>query len=218
MSVVTRPALHGEDRVLLHDVPWETYVALRDLEANNHVRMTYDRGELELMSPSQTHEGLAHLIGRMIDEWTVAFDIPMMGCRCMTIRREDLERGLEPDNCYYVEHELQIRELLRDKRELDLRVDPPPDLAIEVEVSRNILNKMAVYAGLGVPELWRCDGEKLYFYELDEAGEYVERERSPRFPRLPPEDVMRFLNRRHEMSETELIKTFRRWVEESVRQ
>ena len=91
-----------------------------------------------MMCPSRYHERLGHVIGRLIDAWTEELDIDMQGCGTMTFQREDLERGLEPDKCYYVTHEPQVR----DKEELDFRIDPPPDLAVEIDVSSSSNHKL----------------------------------------------------------------------------
>jgi Uma2 family endonuclease len=154
-------ATHAHDEIaLLQGVPWQTYVSLRDLPEDYHIRMTYDRGALEIMSPSHSHERLAYLIGRLIDTWTDELAIDVQSCRTMTFRREDLQRGLEPDNCYYVASE----PLVRGKTGIDLALDPPPDLAIEVDLGGGAIDKLALYAAFKVPEVWRFDGQSLEFY------------------------------------------------------
>ena len=124
----------------------------------------------------------------------------------MTIRRSLLERaGFEPDNCYYVQHEPQMW----DKKKINFKVDPPPDLAIEVELSRNLLNKTGIYASFRVPELWcwrSCDTLKVL--ELSQEGEYVPRKTSlcfPGFPVAKVEEIVRQLGTEHE---TTLICSF----------
>src|SRR4029079_3790617 len=103
-----------------------------------------------LMSPTLSHERLGYLIGRCIDAWTEEFQIPIRSCRSTTFRREDLDRGLEPDNCYYIAHEASMR----GKDEVDLTIDPAPDLAVEVDVHSSSLDRMSIYAALGVSEVW----------------------------------------------------------------
>ena len=125
----------AEQRFLLYGIPWQTYLALRDVPENYHVRMTYDGGVLEMMSPSKRHEKYAEMIGLLIHIWAMELHVGMESCRTMTFKREDLEKGLEPDNCYYVQNE----PLVWQKDELDLAVDPPPDLAVEVELRRNAI-------------------------------------------------------------------------------
>ncbi len=208
MATVERS--YEESRVLLQGVAWETYRVLRESPANYCVRMTYDRGEMEIMSPSKSHERYAYLIGRLIDVWTEELSIDIQSCRTMTCRREDLDRGLEPDNCYYVRHERRMRR----KTELDLSIDPPPDLAVEVEVSRPAIDKLPIYAAFGVPELWRFEGRSILVFELDAAGRYEPREESVCFPRFPVAQAVKVLQKVHAASETALVRSFRQWVRE----
>jgi hypothetical protein len=126
--------------------------------------------------------------------------------------REDLDRGVEADRCYYLEHE----SLVRDREEIDLTVDPPPDLAIEIDVSRSSLKRLAIYAALRIPEVWRFDQEKLWVYLLASDGQYVLVERSGHFPFLPMPEVASFLHRRNQMDENRLVRVFRDWVREQI--
>ena len=198
--------------VVLHGVPWKIYRRLREMPENNNIRMTYDRGELEIMSPSAEHEGIAYLIGKLIDVWTMELNVPIRSCRTMTIRRSALDCGFEPDNCYYVQHEPQMW----NKKNIRFTTDPPPDLAVEVETTRSLLNKMEVYAAFGVPELWRWRGNALTVLALSPEGQYVARPTSICFPAFPiarTEDIVRQVGAAHE---TDLILAFRDWVRENV--
>jgi len=206
--MATVEQIQREQRFVLRGITWPTYQSLRDAPENYHVRMTYDRGDLEIMSPSQLHEQYSYILGRLIDVWTEECDIDIKSCRTMTFKREDLERGLEPDNCYYVQHEPQMRQ----KTELDLTIDPPPDLAIEVEVSAPAIRKMPLYAAFGVPEVWRFDGETLEVYQLSAAGQYEPREGSGCFPQFPVAQVVTVLRELNTASETALVRSFRDWV------
>ena len=199
--------------VVLHDIPWETYVALRDMPENENIRMTYDHGELEIMSPSPLHEGIAAMLGTLIDVWTIELNIGMKSCRMMTIRRAELKRGFEPDNCYYIQNEPRVW----DKTELDFSVDPPPDLAIEVETSRSGVRKMKIYASFGIPELWRVDRHGLRVYELSTAGEYVPRETSLCLPGFPVAKAQEILLQLGSVRQTTVVRSFRDWVRENVR-
>src|SRR3989304_806860 len=154
MTMTTIGSIQRDNRFLLPAVPWQAYIALREQSENEHVRMIYDRGVLEMMTPSKRHEQYGYLIGRLIDVWTEELKIDVQSCRTVTFKREDIQRGLEPDNCYYIAHELTVR----DKVELDLSVDPPPDLAIEIDLGSSVTDKMALYAAFNVPEVWLYDG------------------------------------------------------------
>ena len=105
---------------------------------------------------------------------------------------------------------------MRDKDELDLNVDPTPDLALEIDISRSSLNRMGIYAAIRVPEVWRYDGQKIRVYQLSADGQYVETERSLHFPFLPMREVEAFLMRRTQMDETSLVRLFRAWVREQI--
>ncbi len=196
------------ERFMLYGVSWETYVALRDAPENDHVRMTYDRGELEMMSPSKPHEQFARLLDWLIHVWVEELDLDIVSCGTMTCRREDLEQGFEPDNCYYVEHEARMRA----KEELNLSKDPPPDLAIEIEVRSGGERKLRLYEAFGVPEAWRYDGKTIQVYHLGSDGLYTSQSSSRAFPGFPLAEAQRALSQIGTASETALVKSFRHWV------
>jgi Uma2 family endonuclease len=205
--MATVSSVSHESRNVLYEVPWRTYIELRENPENYHLRMTYDRGALEIMSPSARHEGYARYIDLVIVVWTEELGIPCRGLRQMTCKREDLAKGLEPDDCYYVQNEAKVR----SKVEIDFAVDPPPDLAVEVEVSRSSVKKAPIYAALGVGELWRYDGKSLRIFELV-GGQYQSREGSVCFPNFPvakAEEVIRHIG---DVDDTTFIRSFRRWV------
>ena len=197
----------AEGHTVLRGVPWRTYTHLRKLPENYHLHMTYDRGTLEIMSPSPKHEGVASIMARLIAVWTEELNIPIRSLGEMTCSREDIEQGFEPDKCYYVQNEPRMW----DKMDINLSADPPPDLAIDVEISRSSVNKMEIYAAFGVPELWRLDRRRLRVYELVE-GVYLPRASSLCFPQLPIAHLQRILGRVGKVRETELIRGFRAWV------
>jgi Uma2 family endonuclease len=197
------------ERVLLHGVSWATYEALLAEVENRGIRLTYDRGELEIMTPSNPHERYKSLIGRLIEAMTEELAIPIRSGGSTTFRSKLLEKGLEPDECYWVENEARMRMI----RELDLTKDPPPDLAIEVEVSRSALDRLGIYASLGVPEAWRWTrGSRLVCHVRGDDGQYHEVSRSGRFPFLAPGDLGRFLAQAGNTDETTWIRGFRKWV------
>ena len=152
----------ADGRLTLYGVPWKTYLELRELPENEHLHMTYSEGTLEMMSPSRTHERYASLIDRLLQAWTEERGIDIQSCRTMTCKREDLQRGFEPDNCYYIANEL----LVRQKKDLDFAVDPPPDLAIEIDPGPSGRQKLQIYAKFRVPEVWWFDGHALQIFVL----------------------------------------------------
>jgi Uma2 family endonuclease len=199
-----------EERVVLSGIPWEVYERLRDGEQNYHVRMTYDEGTLELMSPSPDHEFIKWLIGRMIEAFTEELDIPRRSRGATTWKRHELAKGLEADECYYILNQPRVSQ----RRMIDLAVDPPPDLAVEVEICRAAVSRLAIYTALKVPELWRWRKDALRAYSLEPDGQYVEREFSLNLPMLRPQDLEPFLDFELSANEISWIRGFRNWVRE----
>jgi len=201
-------AARGETRILLRKVSWATYEALVAESNQAGTRLTYARGDLEIMSPSREHERFKRLIGRMIEAMTEELAIPVSSGGSTTLKSQLRERGVEPDECYYIANEPQVR----GRDDLDLEHDPPPDLAIEVDITESSIDQLGVYAALGVPELWVCDGEAIRVYRLQADGSYVEQSQSATFPFLPLDELQRFLDRRNATDETTWIRSFRDWV------
>jgi Uma2 family endonuclease len=200
--------LQAESRVLLSGISWATFESLAAESQNHGMRFTYDRGYLEMMSPSREHERLKRFIGRMIETTTEEMGIPMSSASATTLKAEWQERGLEADESYYIANEPQVR----GRDEIDLRIDPPPDLAIEVDISSSSLDQLSIYADLGVPEVWLYDAVTLKVYQLQSDGRYAQQTRSPSFPFLPLDQIEGFLARRNETDETTWIRSFRAWV------
>jgi Uma2 family endonuclease len=180
--------------------------ALRDWP----IRITYDRGEMEFTTTSSKHERGGHLWGRLVCVLTEELNINMEAGGGMTFQREDLERGFEPDECYWIEHEPQMRH----KDSYDSKTDPPPDLALEVEITRSALNRMSIYAAMRIPEVWRWDGKKIHIHVLSGDSQYVESAQSRAFPFLPVQELVRFVNMRNQLGTTALVRAFRAWVRE----
>lgn len=201
-----------EQRFVLSGMDWPAYVAFSDLLGERHVRVTYDRGELEFMTLSPEHERSKKLLARFVETLTEELNVDIASYGSMTCRREDLERGLEPDECYWIANET----LVRGRTEIDLATDPPPDLVLEVEVSRSALDRMDLYARLRVPEVWRWNGQTLRIFLLQADGHYAESDKSLAFPFLPLAEFVGFLTTNSGMSETKLLRTFRSWVREQI--
>jgi len=122
-----------------------------------------------------------------------------------------LERGVEPDSCYYIQHEAQVR----DKEPIDLNRDPPPDLVVGVEHTQSALSKLQLYAAMGVPEFWRYDGHKLFIYQLVD-GEYALCQHSLAFTQINVAEIPRFLQDGKRYGELRMTKTFRQWVRKQL--
>jgi Uma2 family endonuclease len=199
-------------RLVLTNVDWKTYTRLlRTFDERPSLRLTYDRGTLEIMTLTYGHESWGYILGRMIAILTEELGLPIAGGGSTTFRRRKRRRGLEPDECYWIAHEAQVRGKLR----IDLRTDPPPDLAIEVDVTRSSLDRLGIYAALGVPEVWRFDGQALTFHVLNAQGRLDVRTHSAGFPRVSSADVLRFLTLRGQTEENALLRQFRAWVRQA---
>jgi Uma2 family endonuclease len=175
----------SEQSFLLDGVDWMFYESLLERIGGRHVFITFDRGRLELMSASWKHATRSRRIAMLITIVADELGVPLQGGGSTTFRREDIAVGLEPDQCFYVQHVDQVR----GKEDIDLAVDPAPDLAVEVEISRRSLDREAIYACLGVPELWRDDGQTIRAYRLMGDGRYEVSSHSLSFPGLAMEQV-----------------------------
>lgn len=199
-----------EQRILLENVTWETYESLLRAHYDRSVpRFTYDRGQLEIMSPSSEHEELKDTVVLLVNTVTAEADINTRSFGSATFRRADLQRGFEPDGCFYV----QSVDRIRGRAELDLTVDPPPDLVIEIHLTSPSLSKFPLLAQLGVPEVWRLDGGRMHIFRL--AGErYVEQADSTVLPGLTAAVVMRFLDESRTLERPAWLRRIRAWVHE----
>lgn len=205
---MTATLIQSPDRVLLRNISWQTYQSLlKDFEQQPAMRLTYDQGTLEIKMPLDPHESYKKLLGRLVEALTEELGIEVRSLGSRTCDREDLARGLEPDQCYYIQNE----PVVWNKEQIDLAVDPPPDLAIEVDISSSSINRLNIYADLGVPEVWRYDGQFLRMYQL-ENQQYQSRLHSAAFPLLAAADVERFLELKQTTKENALIRLFREWV------
>ena len=194
--------------VVLENVSWQTYEnLLADLVDSSAPRLTYDRGVLEIMSPSAEHERLNRTLALLVEILAEELSIETENLGSATFRREDLERGFEPDSCFYVRNADRIR----GKRHLDLGVDPPPDLVIEIDITSSSIDKMPIYAQIGVPELWRYDGTTLEIASL-EGKAYVTSSSSAVFPVLTAATLSDYLAQSRHSTRLELIKAFREWI------
>jgi Uma2 family endonuclease len=205
---------HAEPRVVLPNVSWSTYLGLlADVAQHGGGRLAYDRGVLEIMTPSLEHENCKTLIGRMIEAFTEELGIDILSGGSTTLLRDDVRRGIEPDECYYVQHAASVR----NKTEIELSVDPVPDLAVEIDVTQSSLDKLSIYAALGIPEVWRYDGQSTQIYVLGNSQQYSTSARSTVLPEFPVEEMNRRLQAARTTPETDLIRSFRRHVRQQAK-
>jgi Uma2 family endonuclease len=206
-TVLTRPEL-GDRRMVLHDVSWATYEALLSDHVNRSVpHFTFDHGVLEIVSPSFEHEDYNGILAEIVTVYAHKLGIRLRCSGSTTFRRGDWGYGFEPDSSFYIQNEPRIR----GKIQIDPKVDPPPDLVIEIDISRSSLDKLPLYAQFGVPEVWRYDGEKMLVYRL--AGEaYADSEESAVLPGLTAADVSRFLEQGRSLDPISWSQTLREWI------
>src|SRR5713101_5760577 len=201
-----------EERVVLENVSWETYERLlaESIESVG-TRFTYDEGVLEIMVVSIAHENPNRTLAQLVEIVAEETQRDLHHAGSTTFKRKDLAKGFEPDSCFYLDHAEQAR----GKEELDLVTDPPPDLVIEVDITRSSLSRFPIFAALGVPEVWRFDGARVTMHRL-ERGSYAQIEASLAMPPLTASQAMVFLEEsRHEKS-TVWLRRVREWVRRAM--
>jgi Uma2 family endonuclease len=199
-----------EQRVVLHNVSWETYerILTEHIDCSSP-RFTFDHGELEIVTLSPEHERynrrIADLIGVLADE----MDVEVEDLGSTTFKRQELERGFEPDSCFYVEN----IERVRGKDRIDLAVDPPPDFVVEVDITSPSVSKLPLFADFGVPEVWRFDGEHFSILRLRRAS-YQEVDTSEVFPGVPAAAIEHLLAQGKSLGRTGWLRLARGWAHE----
>lgn len=204
VAVVTPP----EQKVILHGVSWRFYEQMQsELGDTNAAHLAYDNGTLEITVPTFIHERPNRILADLVTTICVELGIDACNAGSTTFDREDLLKGCEPDTAFYIQNEPRIRGHL----EIDLETDPPPDLVIEIDITHPSLDKLPIYAGLGVPEIWRSDGESVSFYRL-RGNAYEETEYSLALPILTSEITEDFLQRGLNESLSVWFRQVREWI------
>ncbi|MEM1256342.1 MAG: Uma2 family endonuclease [Cyanobacteria bacterium P01_H01_bin.21] len=196
----------GEQRVVLRSLTWQRYLAVRQsLSPDRNTRLTYAQGTLEITMPLEIHEFSAWLIGRFIYILASEFGMKLKTMGSTTLDREVLDRSSEPDAAYYIQNQPLVA-----GRDVDLDKDPPPDLIVEVDITHTDIDKLRLYASMGVPEFWRYNGEVWRIYCLQQ-DHYIEAELSPTFPEVPKTKLYEFLAVAR-LDEMEADRILREWV------
>jgi Uma2 family endonuclease len=195
-------------RVLLHDVSWDAFESiLEELGDHRSSRLAYSNRVLEIAMPLPEHEYDKEIVGDLLKALLEELDIEFLTLGSTTFKNPALNKGLEPDQCFYIQNEARVR----GKKRLDLTVDPPPDLAIEIDITSRTYPD--IYKALKVPELWRFDGGILQINVL-ENGEYSLASESPNFPGLPlPEAIPQYLAQSKIVGRNVAIRAFRKWIQ-----
>ena len=195
--------------VVIEDVTWEEYEAQLRIIGDRHIRVNYDNGRMEIMSPLRRHGNRSYLLGRMVDTLTEEFDILVEAADPVTLKRPDLAKGVEPDKLYHFRDNAAI---VQGPREFDFAVDPPPDLIIEVDETSTSVPRMPIFASLGILEVWRLKRGVLHFLHLQPDGTYQARDRSRAFPVLTLAEATRFLEQGLRSEANPWIRAFRAFV------
>jgi Uma2 family endonuclease len=198
---------------VFHDVSWDDYEAMLRIVGERPIRVIYDRGDMEIFMPTFRHDNDAFLLGYLACLLAEELGMDFEGGRTTTHKREDLGKGAEPDDCYWFGDKARH---MRGKDQLDLTRDPAPDLAVEVDVTRTSLDRLKIFAAMGVPEVWRSTSRSLQFLHLQEDGAYQPRPTSRNFPTLPVSSVARFLKEGRTAAKPDWIRSFRAFVREKV--
>ena len=197
-----------EQKVIIERVSWQTYERLlADLADRSAPRLTYDRGTLEIMSPTPRHEELNRNLALIVTILAAALGLDVRNLGSTTFRREDLGRGFEPDSCFYIEHEAAVR----GKTRIDLSRDPPPDLVIEIDITSGSLDKFPLYRQAGVPEIWRYDGRRLTIHNLA-GGHYRQSKSSRAFRGVGAADLTRLLRDSLNQPSTQWLRSLQDWA------
>ncbi|MBA3601525.1 MAG: Uma2 family endonuclease [Acidobacteria bacterium] len=202
--------LTGDGRtILLNNISWNEYeMFLKDFEERAGWRLAYDGGKLEIMPPTPEHEEYSFSFHDFVRAYCENFDINLEGRRSATFRRKFLEKGVEPDECYYVQSAEKIA-----GKQLPTKNFPVPDVAVEIDVTTESLDKFPIYAALQVPEIWIYDGATVSFFEL-EAENYHPISDSRALPLLSAEKLTEFLKMSRREGQTSSLKSFRAWLSE----
>lgn len=196
-------------RFVLYGEPWESYIRLlRIFDERRHLRITYDRGALEIMTLSAEHEKWKRFISRLIVTLTEELGLPLAEYGSLTIKRRKKMRGLEPDECFWVQNAFTMKNITK----YDIRKDPPPDLIVEVDISRSAINRMGIYANLRVPEVWRFRRGHLEIHILGENGKYAIEPTSRTIPGIASRDLDDFLAKCGQDENNAIIRQFRDWI------
>jgi Uma2 family endonuclease len=201
-----------EQRIILQNISWHTFkTMLTEMGDNRATRLAYDSGTVEIMTPLMPHENSNRLIEVFVGVLCEELGLEVKRTGSLTLTRDDLERGGEPDSSYYIQNEA----LVRGKENIDLASDPPPDLVLEVEYSRSKIDKLILYASMGIPEFWRYNGNILRIYQL-QSGQYVESSQSLTFAPVLVNEIPRFLIESRNVGEITCTRNFRNWVKNQL--
>ena len=212
-SAMTAKTLSAPEQIVeLSNISWQTYETLLTELSHRRLRLTYNRGNLEIMTPSPEHERFKAVLGRFVETLAEELDVRIEPLGSTTFKRPEL-LGVEPDKCFYIQNISAIK----GKKRLDMSQDPPPDLVVEIDITSRSDSTLQIYAALGVPEVWIYNGSRLRINRLESQG-YVECDQSLAFPSVAILEIVSFLEQAETMDYLELVKAFRTWVKGQINQ
>lgn len=199
-------------QAILRNLAWADFEAILEAAGEHRAaRYTYSQGMLEIMTPLAEHEFAKHIIGKIVEILLEEMDVEFIALGSTTLKNPDTGQGVEPDECFYIQHEADVR----GKSRLDMRTDPPPDLAVEIDLTSR--THLPAYERLGVPELWRYDGRRLEIW-LAQGGAYAESDSSRQFPGMPLKTwVPTLLEQCRREGRNKTLKAFRRELAGRIR-
>lgn len=201
-----------QENILLQNISWQEFeTILTEMGDSRAQKIAYDRGTLEIIMPLPEPEYFKEVIADLIKDLADELELDYESLGSTTWKRQDLSASIESDNCFYIQNE----QLIRGQLDIDLDQDPPPDLALEIDVTSKSLNRQPIYARLQVPEIWRYDAGVLHIYHL-QAGQYVESNSSLAFPNFPVKEIPSFVEKHLEAGRRQIRKLFREWVRNHV--
>ncbi|MFI5378338.1 MAG: Uma2 family endonuclease [Tepidisphaerales bacterium] len=196
--------------LVLEDVSWGLYERMLKEIGDRPLRLTFDNGSMEIMSPLPEHEDVKEFLGLVVQMLAMLLHRPVKSLGSTTFRRHDKQQGLEPDKCFYFKDEVRVRGLKR----WDAKKDPPPELVVEVDIFSSSIDREPIYASLGVPEIWRYDGRKLQCLHL--LGQrYSVRKFSRAFPFLEVALLNKFVSQLSDRDEGSILREFMAWVKKN---
>lgn len=210
MPTVTHPPPLAEpgEVLRLDGVPWDEYVSIVDeLHKSRRARTAYDGGQLEITTSTLLHGRVSCLLSSLVTQLSLQSGIDIVSGGSSTFRSKRINAGTEPDECYWITNAVRVIGIKRWEPESD----PPPDLVIEVDVTPDYLHRRPIYAKLGIPEMWRFDGQTLQSFALNENGEYVPTEQSLAFGFLNVADLLPFLSKLDTTNDTAILREFQEW-------
>lgn len=208
----TQLTISPGSQLLLNQIDWLQFEEiLTELKETRAARLSYSNGFLEIMVPLLEHEDDKNIIGDLVKTILEELNLEFRAVGSTTFKNEKMLQAVEPDECFYIQHEATIRGKIR----VDLTQDPPPDLALEIDITSR--TRLGNYEALGVPELWRYDGTQLQI-NLLKSGQYIESTVSHQFPQFPvKEAIPRYVEQSKRAGRNATMKAFRAWIKDLVK-